>query len=186
MPGCCVAPPLVARRTQGTPRSSGGCACLRPFCEALRPGVSGLHGERMDLLLHLASSSPSIRSCHEPNLEWATRAVQLRPRGLPRHRRLRIGPSQPRRISFFLCLAAGLAAAGLAGFLLSIPALRLQGDYFGIATLGFGEILRLVFQNEVWLTKGPMGLPAFRSRRCWGSGSKASRNTWAWRWSRRF
>jgi len=27
---------------------------------------------------------------------------------------------------FFLCLAAGLAAAGLAGFLLSIPALRLR------------------------------------------------------------
>jgi branched-chain amino acid transport system permease protein len=49
--------------------------------------------------------------------------------------------------------------AGLCGFLLSIPALKLQGDYFGIATLGFGEILRMIFNNEVWLTKGPMGLP---------------------------
>jgi len=60
---------------------------------------------------------------------------------------------------FGLGLAAGLAAAGLCGYLLSIPALKLQGDYFGIATLGFGEILRMVVNNEVWLTKGPMGLP---------------------------
>src|SRR4030042_2009565 len=49
--------------------------------------------------------------------------------------------------------------AGLWGFLLSLPILRLRGDHFGIATLGFGEIIRMVFQNEVWLTKGPMGLP---------------------------
>ncbi len=62
-------------------------------------------------------------------------------------------------MSFSLGLLAGLAAAGFCGFLLSIPALKLQGDYFGIATLGFGEILRMVFNNEVWLTKGPMGLP---------------------------
>ncbi len=60
---------------------------------------------------------------------------------------------------FSLGLLAGLAAAGLCGYLLSIPALKLQGDYFGIATLGFGEILRMVVNNEVWLTKGPMGLP---------------------------
>ena len=60
---------------------------------------------------------------------------------------------------FSIGLLAGLAAAGLCGFLLSIPALKLQGDYFGIATLGFGEILRMVVNNEVWLTKGPMGLP---------------------------
>ena len=60
---------------------------------------------------------------------------------------------------FTIGLLAGLALAGLCGYLLSIPALKLQGDYFGIATLGFGEILRMVVNNEVWLTKGPMGLP---------------------------
>ncbi len=52
-----------------------------------------------------------------------------------------------------------LAAAGAAGGLLAVPALRLSGDYFGIATLAFGEMARLVFLNERWLTKGPMGLP---------------------------
>jgi branched-chain amino acid transport system permease protein len=62
-------------------------------------------------------------------------------------------------IPFGLSLFIALAMAGLWGFLLSLPSLRLRGDHFGIATLGFGEILRMVFQNEVWLTKGPMGLP---------------------------
>ena len=62
-------------------------------------------------------------------------------------------------VPFVWSLPAALAMAGLCGFLLSIPALKLQGDYFGIATLGFGEILRMIVNNEVWLTKGPMGLP---------------------------
>jgi branched-chain amino acid transport system permease protein len=63
------------------------------------------------------------------------------------------------QVPFALSLPAALIMAGLWGFLLSIPSLRLRGDYFGIATLGFGEIIRMIFQNEVWLTKGPMGLP---------------------------
>ena len=62
-------------------------------------------------------------------------------------------------VPFVWSLPAALFMAGLCGFLLSIPALKLQGDYFGIATLGFGEILRMIVNNEVWLTKGPMGLP---------------------------
>jgi branched-chain amino acid transport system permease protein len=63
------------------------------------------------------------------------------------------------RVPFELSLVAALMMAGFCGFLLSLPSLRLRGDYFGMATLGFGEIIRIVFQNEVWLTKGPMGLP---------------------------
>lgn len=62
-------------------------------------------------------------------------------------------------VPFVWSLPTALLMAGLCGFLLSIPALKLQGDYFGIATLGFGEILRMIVNNEVWLTKGPMGLP---------------------------
>ena len=62
-------------------------------------------------------------------------------------------------VPFELSLLIALAMAGSWGFLLSLPNLRLRGDYFGIATLGFGEIIRMIFQNEVWLTKGPMGLP---------------------------
>ena len=58
-----------------------------------------------------------------------------------------------------LGMAGGMLMAGVLGTLLAIPALRLSGDYFGIATLSFGEIIRLFFLNERWLTKGPMGLP---------------------------
>jgi len=58
-------------------------------------------------------------------------------------------------------LSAGCAVllAGASGALLAVPALRLSGDYFGIATLAFGEMTRIFFLNETWLTKGPMGLP---------------------------
>ena len=63
------------------------------------------------------------------------------------------------KVPFELSLLSSLTMAGLWGLLLSLPSLRLRGDYFGIATLGFGEIIRMIFQNEVWLTKGPMGLP---------------------------
>jgi branched-chain amino acid transport system permease protein len=58
-----------------------------------------------------------------------------------------------------LGMVGGMLLAGVLGTLLAIPALRLSGDYFGIATLSFGEIVRLFFLNERWLTKGPMGLP---------------------------
>ena len=53
--------------------------------------------------------------------------------------------------------AAGLAAAA-AGALLGLPAIRVRGDYLAIVTLGFGEIVRIVFTNlEPW-TGGPNGL----------------------------
>lgn len=43
-------------------------------------------------------------------------------------------------------IMAGLVAA-LAGLLVGIPSLRLRGDYLAIATLGFAEIIRIVFLN---------------------------------------
>jgi len=43
-------------------------------------------------------------------------------------------------------LAGGALAAG-AGLLVGIPTLRLRGDYLAIVTLGFGEIIRVIFQN---------------------------------------
>lgn len=58
-------------------------------------------------------------------------------------------------------LAAPLAAlfAALCGVILGAPALRLTGDYFAIVTFGFAEMVYLVLNNEIWLTRGPQGLP---------------------------
>ena len=53
-------------------------------------------------------------------------------------------------------LAGGLAAAG-AGLLVGVPSLRLRGDYLALVTLGFGEIIRVTFQNVEFLG-GALGL----------------------------
>ena len=55
-------------------------------------------------------------------------------------------------------LAAGILAA-IAGILIGIPSLHLRGDYFAIATLGFGEIIRALLKNWQGLTRGPLGIP---------------------------
>lgn len=49
-------------------------------------------------------------------------------------------------------LAAGLLVAGIA-YLIGIPVLRLKSDYLAIASLGFAEILRAIFQ---WNALGPI------------------------------
>ncbi|MDR4950133.1 branched-chain amino acid ABC transporter permease [Neobacillus cucumis] len=48
---------------------------------------------------------------------------------------------------FPVAIIVGGLAAALAGLLIGIPTLRLRGDYLAIATLGFGEIVRIVFLN---------------------------------------
>ncbi|MCL1812999.1 MAG: branched-chain amino acid ABC transporter permease, partial [Treponema sp.] len=49
-------------------------------------------------------------------------------------------------------ILAGLVATGVA-YLISLPVLRLKSDYLAIATLGFAEIIRAVFQ---WTKLGPV------------------------------
>jgi branched-chain amino acid transport system permease protein len=58
-----------------------------------------------------------------------------------------------------LPLAAAFATAltTAAGFLIGFPVLKLTGDYLAIVTLGFGEIIRVVFINIKPLTGGPNG-----------------------------
>ena len=43
------------------------------------------------------------------------------------------------------------------GFLIGFPVLKLSGDYLAIVTLGFGEIIRVVFINLRPITGGPQG-----------------------------
>lgn len=67
--------------------------------------------------------------------------------------------SQKAHISFWFSALSGGIVAGLFGVLLGIPSLRLRGDYFAIATLGFGEIIRMVLNNWKSLTGGAFGIP---------------------------
>ncbi|MDL2216866.1 branched-chain amino acid ABC transporter permease [Desulfovibrio sp. OttesenSCG-928-M14] len=54
-------------------------------------------------------------------------------------------------------LMGGLVAA-LFGLAIALPVLRLGGDYLGIATLGFAEIIRVVITNATSLTNGSLGI----------------------------
>lgn len=60
---------------------------------------------------------------------------------------------------FLASLILGGLMAALFGILLGIPVLKLTGDYLGIATLGFGEIVRVAFTN-MKITGGAIGLAA--------------------------
>jgi branched-chain amino acid transport system permease protein len=51
----------------------------------------------------------------------------------------------------------GVVLTTIAGFLIGFPVLKLSGDYLAIVTLGFGEIIRVVFVNLRSLTGGPNG-----------------------------
>jgi branched-chain amino acid transport system permease protein len=59
---------------------------------------------------------------------------------------------------FWLSLLAGGVAAALAGLVIAIPVLRLGGDYLGIATLGFAEIIRVCIVNWAGYTNGSLGI----------------------------
>lgn len=62
----------------------------------------------------------------------------------------------------------GAVVAGVFGYLIGLPTLRLSGDYLAIVTLGFAEIIRISAKNLDWLTGGGIGLdeiPKFSTSR---------------------
>jgi branched-chain amino acid transport system permease protein len=64
--------------------------------------------------------------------------------------------------SFWVALPIGIILATLTGVLLSIPVLRMRGDYLAIVTLGFGEIIRILAKSDALtdFTGGPRGVRA--------------------------
>jgi branched-chain amino acid transport system permease protein len=73
-------------------------------------------------------------------------------------------------VVFNISLVVGALFAGAAGLLVGIPSLRLRGDYLAVVTLGFGEIIRILFNNADFLGAAtgyfgddPAGLPAYTS-----------------------
>ncbi|MGZ9710262.1 branched-chain amino acid ABC transporter permease [Glaciimonas sp. GNP009] len=60
-------------------------------------------------------------------------------------------------LPFPVALAVGGALPALVALIIGIPTLRLSGVYLAMATLGFGEVVRVVVLN-MNITGGPMGL----------------------------
>lgn len=66
-------------------------------------------------------------------------------------------------LGFWMALPLAAAGTGLAGLLIGLPSLRTRGVYFALTTLGFGEILFIVFDNWIPVTGGPMGFTGIDS-----------------------
>jgi len=79
-----------------------------------------------------------------------------------------------RPIVFFLALLDGAAVAGIVSFLFGIPVLELGSDYFGIATLGFVIIIKVLLDNTDTL----LGLEEMKGAR--GMVGIPQWTTWPW------
>jgi len=73
--------------------------------------------------------------------------------------------------AFIPAAAASASAAALAGLAVSLPTLRLHGDYLAMVTLGFGQIVRILLNNmdrPINITNGPNGIVAIDPPRILG------------------
>ncbi|MGA7327834.1 MAG: branched-chain amino acid ABC transporter permease [Rhodomicrobium sp.] len=61
-------------------------------------------------------------------------------------------------ISPWAGMLAGGILGGLLAFLISLPTMQLEGHYFALATLAFGEVLRTIANSWTSVTGGPVGL----------------------------
>ena len=67
------------------------------------------------------------------------------------------------QLPFLVAIIGGALGAGLLGFVIGLPTLRLKGDYLAIATLGLGEIIRITILNIPYVggASGFMGIPRY-------------------------
>lgn len=75
-----------------------------------------------------------------------------------------ISPLDKIVLPFIIALVIGGILAAAVGYLIGAPALRLKGDYLAIATLGFGEIIRVIFTNTQSITNGALGLKSIPAK----------------------
>jgi branched-chain amino acid transport system permease protein len=59
---------------------------------------------------------------------------------------------------FAVALAGGMAAPALVAAIIGLPTIRLSGIYIAMATLGFGEVVRVAILNTDTITGGALGL----------------------------
>ena len=68
-------------------------------------------------------------------------------------------------MSFWLTIPVGMCFGIMFGILLGFPTLRVRDDYLAIVTLGFGQIVYIVANNWMGLTRGPRGIPGIPAPR---------------------
>ena len=69
----------------------------------------------------------------------------------------------------FPSLLFAMVGTGLISFLISYPSIRLKGDYFVLATLGFQLIVYTILYNWLSVTRGPYGITGIPSPKLFGS-----------------
>jgi len=62
------------------------------------------------------------------------------------------------QLPFFVALLLGGILSAAIALIIGAPVLRLKSDYLAIATLGFSEIIRIVFNNMQTITNGALGI----------------------------
>ena len=70
-------------------------------------------------------------------------------------------------VSFPVALLGGMAAPMLVAFIIGKPTLRLSGVYLAMATLGFGEVVRVFILNTESWTGGALGLNGIPQQTEW-------------------
>jgi branched-chain amino acid transport system permease protein len=78
---------------------------------------------------------------------------------------------------WFAEMLAAMALALLVSFMISVPSVRLQDDYFLIATFAFQMVLFGVFNNWTSVTRGPQGIPGIPSLLLFGDRTAAVSGT---------
>jgi branched-chain amino acid transport system permease protein len=66
---------------------------------------------------------------------------------------------------FWIFILLGITVTALVGVLLGLPVLKVKGDYLALVTLGFAEIVRLMFNNldkPINFTNGPKGITSIQ------------------------
>jgi branched-chain amino acid transport system permease protein len=71
-------------------------------------------------------------------------------------------------LGFIPSLLLSIVGSVLLGLIISIPSLKLKGDYFMLSTLAFQIVTFTVLYNWVSLTRGPYGIPGIPAPKFFG------------------
>lgn len=88
-------------------------------------------------------------------------------------------------LPFLVAATASVAAAVLAALAVSLPTLRLHGDYLAMVTLGFGQIVKILLNNmdrPINITNGPNGIVAVDPPRIFGLSFASMESQYVFIW----